>query len=444
VASGPKGENISLSGAADLTEAVTITTFVAWCRRWLLVAVIACALWSVLETSTYFITILGELTLFWLFAWYIGARATQEALLVWIWFVILLVAGAALWSFLQFVGFAGKGFSWALLFQLALNATFFAVTWRVRRRADVMADPSDLELFEPILSLGLNATKDSSWKRPPFLDAWFAGGWRTLYILTLPQAILLLFHSVRSLRASFLFNLTIVCCLAIPWFLLPAWRALRSDVSVSLLQTIHKNRAGHKSYLLYVLSHSLRQPRAMLWFGVAALPLAGAAMVWFIVLPVEINPLRVSAFLLLLVMGIICIRLGRRHALRAAARGSSAETETFTLYLRSFVDDQTEVLHDGLAFRVWLADRLFDVIRYVRFEDILAGSIWRFGKALALGRPGDNLPVSGALRLEASSENWKDVITDLAHRANNILMTVGLTSGLMMGICPTLRREQPA
>lgn len=71
--------------------------------------------------------------------------------------------------------------------------------------------------------------------------------------------------------------------------------------------------------------------------------------------------------------------------------------ETFTLYLRSFADDYTEVLRDGLVYRVWIVEPWMRVFRFVRFEDIVASTAWPFGRMVALGRPATGEPIRALL-----------------------------------------------
>jgi hypothetical protein len=115
------------------------------------------------------------------------------------------------------------------------------------------------------------------------------------------------------------------------------------------------------------------------------------------------------------------------------------------LYLRSFADDYTDVLRDGLVYRVWVVDVSMSIFRFVRFEEIVASTAWPFGRMVALGRPaaaeatralgagaGQSL-LGGAERITAG-EQWQSEVRKLAHRAGSILMTVGFTGGVKWGL----------
>lgn len=99
------------------------------------------------------------------------------------------------------------------------------------------------------------------------------------------------------------------------------------------------------------------------------------------------------------------------------------------LFLRSFQDDQVELPE---------RDRLAELYRRMinlgtgrkRLDHILVENFSRIGPALALGTPGEkNLPF-GAARVYASHEDWKEVVTDLAHRSNHVVLVADSTPGV--------------
>jgi hypothetical protein len=101
-----------------------------------------------------------------------------------------------------------------------------------------------------------------------------------------------------------------------------------------------------------------------------------------------------------------------------------------TLYLRSFFDDQIQVLKDGLRYRVWLTDPLVSALRFVRFEEIVADAVWPFGPLTGLSRPGEKLPELGAVRVVAEGGDWQASIERLMNESEHIIIMVGLTTGL--------------
>ena len=143
-----------------------------------------------------------------------------------------------------------------------------------------------------------------------------------------------------------------------------------------------------------------------------------------------LTPITATAGWLLFGLSFFFFRLGARHATRKLPEEGLSNDETFTLYLRSFGDDDVQVLRDSLFLRIWMTDPWFDVFRKVRFEQVITSAVWPFAKCVALGRPGETLPQLGALRIGPSPEDWQLRIQNLISRATSVLLTVGLRQGV--------------
>jgi hypothetical protein len=115
---------------------------------------------------------------------------------------------------------------------------------------------------------------------------------------------------------------------------------------------------------------------------------------------------------------------------------------SFTLYLRSFLDDASQVaaaspgaprtevpsgigLHTAFAAADLLASATIDTVigHSGSLEEVMVAALWPFDPVIALGK-------AGALRLEVSDHEWKSSILQLWEAANRIVVMVSFTSGL--------------
>jgi hypothetical protein len=101
------------------------------------------------------------------------------------------------------------------------------------------------------------------------------------------------------------------------------------------------------------------------------------------------------------------------------------------LYLRSFVDDETQDPHFGLkwTWRCFLPAMKFN--RVVVEED-LADELSRYvGPVIAIGRPGEPLPELGAHRLYVDDDHWQEEISRHMRAARLIILRIGDSEGLL-------------
>ncbi|MEV5463424.1 hypothetical protein AB0L17_35555, partial [Streptomyces cellulosae] len=104
---------------------------------------------------------------------------------------------------------------------------------------------------------------------------------------------------------------------------------------------------------------------------------------------------------------------------------------TYVLYLRPFDED-------GALFRVrplfgkgaWFS--WFRIFHGGGVDDFLTGEerivhlLRRFGRVVAVGRPGEPFPLPGATRLYLPSTNWKRGVGDAMRRARQVLIVAGI------------------
>jgi hypothetical protein len=120
------------------------------------------------------------------------------------------------------------------------------------------------------------------------------------------------------------------------------------------------------------------------------------------------------------------MRQRARRAVQMARRQAAIDARTLLevdprppiLLLRSFADDEvgvtTESVHDDKTF-----------------EEVIAHEMNSWGPVVAIGRPGEHVPVAGAAREYVSDHEWQQRVEDLSRLSQAILMLGGSTAGLV-------------
>ena len=127
-----------------------------------------------------------------------------------------------------------------------------------------------------------------------------------------------------------------------------------------------------------------------------------------------------SGFLGVAVMigGLLLHFRGRQHAEKFRATGpesAATDSKADVLYLRSVSTDAPtsfKILQSGLTTE---EEQLADVLR-------------PFGDLVAIGQPGEALPIPGATRVYANDSEWKNVVLERMSRAHEV-STAGCDSG---------------
>ncbi|MFJ6675046.1 hypothetical protein ACIQMJ_28420 [Actinosynnema sp. NPDC091369] len=120
----------------------------------------------------------------------------------------------------------------------------------------------------------------------------------------------------------------------------------------------------------------------------------------------------------LLAFGRRAVVRGRRHAV-AVLPSLDGLSGDVVLFLRSFVDDE------GFAAQQ-RGEHVMDLWGTTRTEEEqLAAALAPFGRMVALGRPGDELPPAGAPRHFSADEAWRDQVLAGLDRARLVLLAAG-------------------
>lgn len=141
-----------------------------------------------------------------------------------------------------------------------------------------------------------------------------------------------------------------------------------------------------------------------------------------------------AIWLLTRLMRFVRPRLGRfeRWIARDSTVTREALPEAFTLLLRGFADDElgSPRSPSGPA-SFFLTNRL---------EPRIVEALAPIGPVLAVGRPGEELPQSGAARLYVTDAEWRATVEELTDRARAVVLLVGEGSGVWWEIDAVLRR----
>jgi hypothetical protein len=75
------------------------------------------------------------------------------------------------------------------------------------------------------------------------------------------------------------------------------------------------------------------------------------------------------------------------------------------------------------------------------FEQVLAHVTRKIGPLVAIGEPG-HPPILGARNLYVGDDNWKEQVIDLAQRSQLVILTAGVSRGVLWEV-RTMAKEVP-
>jgi hypothetical protein len=130
-----------------------------------------------------------------------------------------------------------------------------------------------------------------------------------------------------------------------------------------------------------------------------------------------------------MVAGVLLHFRGRRHAARAKAavrETGIAGSEPHVLYLRSFSSDTSS------SFRILQSG-------FTTEEEQLADVLRPFGQLIAIGQPGEPLPIPGATRVYASDSEWQNVVLQRMKAASLVVIRAGAGAGLLWELKQAVR-----
>jgi hypothetical protein len=240
---------------------------------------------------------------------------------------------------------------------------------------------------------------------------------------------------------------------------LPAAWSLRNGHSFRPLQMVARNRKARikPGRIRYVLVHSRRVEVNL---GLAALALiVGIATIWGLHdllaaktgiplnnlaakagIPLNHLPLTPLFIWLSSTMWSPLVLIPLSRALAAMARSMNSDAAAtldsgrFTLYLRSFEDDDFKVDHMSQGLRRLLFVAL---VRSRRLETMIVNTLWRYGPVIRVMPQSSSqapssfppsLPV--ALNVTVAGDQWQEEVLERARKASSIVLVLGRTAGL--------------
>ncbi|CAL9282593.1 hypothetical protein SUDANB66_00595 [Streptomyces sp. SudanB66_2053] len=135
-------------------------------------------------------------------------------------------------------------------------------------------------------------------------------------------------------------------------------------------------------------------------------------------------------------------RFGRRHTTRLVKDARALEPQSYILYLRPFdLDDELYGIKTIPAVSPILRLRT----PYSRtFEEHMVFDLRRkLGPVVAVGRPDERLPLSGARRFYLPLHNWKPTVSDAIRKARLVVLATGTSEGTLWEFTEAVRLLPP-
>ncbi|WP_406719587.1 hypothetical protein [Streptomyces anthocyanicus] len=132
---------------------------------------------------------------------------------------------------------------------------------------------------------------------------------------------------------------------------------------------------------------------------------------------------------------------GRRHRVRVLTGFEELRGERYILYLRPFALDIRMSLPPPEAPGWWMRSPY--ELPGLTMEDFLVRQFTRHGRVVAVGEPGEELPLLGAQRGYLPLEGWERTVSELIQGAHSVLMSVAPGPGTVWEFTEALRTMPP-
>ncbi|MFE6526869.1 hypothetical protein [Streptomyces sp. NPDC057794] len=135
-------------------------------------------------------------------------------------------------------------------------------------------------------------------------------------------------------------------------------------------------------------------------------------------------------------------RFGRRHTTRLIRDSSLLESRSYILYLRPFgLDDQLYAVKPDPSRNP--VRRLQTPLSRTYEEDLVLSLRFKLGRVVAVGKPGERLPRSGARRFYLPSGDWEPTVSALIDKARLVVLATGTTEGTLWELTEAVRLLPP-
>ncbi|HTS04887.1 MAG TPA: toll/interleukin-1 receptor domain-containing protein [Candidatus Eisenbacteria bacterium] len=222
----------------------------------------------------------------------------------------------------------------------------------------------------------------------------------------------------------------------------------RQESLNNTLGSPEKNTSSGSNYwkLLRFLGRVLLTIAALGFVGsaVTAKSALDSATAW------EIIGIGLTVAFVIALAGAKCLKRGKQLGAESAAELMTHDSRAPVVYLRSFQDDwfasqgsmSKSSLAGGLIPNILMG--FLDLAGGVMTEEEqLAEALKDVGPFVAVGKPGEKLPVLGASRMYLQDSEWQERVHDLMLRARLLVLRAGKTEGLWWEVQTAARIVKP-
>ncbi|MFD0169517.1 hypothetical protein ACFVJH_36110 [Streptomyces decoyicus] len=135
-------------------------------------------------------------------------------------------------------------------------------------------------------------------------------------------------------------------------------------------------------------------------------------------------------------------RYGRRHTARVIECPAQLVDHSFVLFLRPFEEDPRLYKVRRAASKSLRVQMTVPVSGTVE-EGMVRQFRRRFGRVVAVGQPGERLPLPGADRFYLPLDDWQPVVSDLIGRARLVIIIAGTGPGTLWELTEAARLLRP-
>jgi hypothetical protein len=121
--------------------------------------------------------------------------------------------------------------------------------------------------------------------------------------------------------------------------------------------------------------------------------------------------------------------LQKRMKVKSVEELLETDNRSPVLFLRSFESEDKRTNYRVFKFKGMFLSNFRNMVGYTFDEFLLEETTKRIGPFIALGKPGDYLPMTGAARSYVHDENWQVVIREYCQKASLIIFLESITEG---------------
>ncbi|TWU34193.1 hypothetical protein [Novipirellula artificiosorum] len=138
--------------------------------------------------------------------------------------------------------------------------------------------------------------------------------------------------------------------------------------------------------------------------------------------------------------GVGCFRIARRNIAESAEAAFRVGQRAPVVYLRSFAQD-------NMKQELQTTDQILHPVQArvsATYEERFAKHLRKIGPMVAIGKPGEKLPPTGAARMYVENAHWQELVVDLLHRARVVVIQAGSTPGIQWEFSTAIERLAPS